>query len=363
MVPGKIYLYFYLVAIIRIILFPFSILYGIINFVRNKLFDWNIFKSSSFEVPIISIGNLSVGGTGKTPHVEYLIRLLKDRFAVATLSRGYKRRSKGFILADRNSSPEILGDEAFQFKSRHPGVEVAVDEKRVHGVAKLIEKVNGLEVVLLDDAFQHRWIRPGLSILLTDFYHLYSSDYMLPTGRLREFRSGARRADIIVVTKTPAVLSPITRQRVMDQLKPEADQSLYFSYIQHGELRGIPGVEFIPDQDYGNHTVLLLAGIANPYPLELNLKNKCARLERIYFPDHHMFTKGDIERVIRTFNRILSKSKIIVTTEKDMVRLLHPELLEMVRYLPICFVPMEVRFHDHDKEIFEKQIINYVTNH
>ena len=363
MLRGKIYLYFYLVTIIRIILFPVSLLYGFITFLRNKLFDWGIMHSVKFPLPVISVGNLSVGGTGKTPFVEYLIRLLKDDYRVATLSRGYKRKSKGFLLADDSSTALDLGDEAFQFKTRYPGIDVAVDEKRVHGVSTLREMKPGPDVILLDDAFQHRWIRPGLSILLTDFYHLFTGDYMLPTGNLREFRSGAERADIMVVTKTPRVLSPITRQRVLDQIKPKAHQSVYFSYIHHGDFTRIQGVEFHPGTDYKDHTVLLLAGIANPYPLELFLKDRCARLEHLYFSDHHQYTKKDIVRITRVFNKIFSKKKIIVTTEKDMVRLIHPDLLELIRYLPICYVPITVDIHDGDREPFKKQISEYVKNH
>ncbi len=360
---GKIYLYFYLVTIFRIILFPVSLLYGFITFTRNKMFDWGILRSVEFPLPIISVGNLSAGGTGKTPFVEYLIRLMKDEQGIATLSRGYKRKSKGFLLADDSSTALDLGDEAFQFKTRYPGVHVAVDENRVHGVSTLLEKKPQPDVILLDDAFQHRWIKPGLSLLLTDFYHLYTSDYMLPTGKLREFRSGAQRADIIVVTKTPRVLSPITRQRVLDQLRPQAHQSVYFSYIHHGGFTRIPGVEFSPGTDYRDHTVLLLAGIANPYPLELFLKDRCTRLEQLYFPDHHQYTKKDVVRITRVFNKIFSKKKIIVTTEKDMVRLIHPDLQETIRYLPICFIPIAVEIHEEDRESFEKQISEYVKNH
>jgi len=360
---GKIYLYFYLVTILRIILFPVSLLYGFVTFIRNKLFDWNVFQPVIFPIKVLAVGNLSVGGTGKTPHIEYLLQLLKDNFRVATLSRGYKRKSKGFILAGESSDAEILGDEAYQYKLRYPGVAVAVDEDRVHGIRKLQENIQDLEVVLLDDAFQHRWVKPGLSILLTDFYHLYPNDYMLPTGNLREYRSGAKRADLIVVTKTPRVLSPITRQRILNELKPDERQPVFFSYIEHGPLHQIPGVEFIPKGDFGDQTALLFAGIANPYPLESYLKKQFARLEHIYFRDHHMYTEKDIMHVIRTFDKIFSKNKVVVTTEKDMVRLLQPELLDMIRHLPFCYVPIQVKFHDNDKDLFDKKISYYVKDH
>ncbi len=350
-------------SLLRIILFPVSILYGLVTFIRNKLFDWKVFPSASFPIRVISVGNLSTGGTGKTPHVEYLVRLLAGDHVVATLSRGYKRSTRGFLLADGASTAESLGDEAFQYKHRYPELAVAVDERRAHGVSMLMERIPDLEVVLLDDAFQHRHIKPGLSILLTDFYHLYSKDHMLPTGNLREFRSGARRADIIVVTKTPHVLSPITRERVRNELRPADHQSLCFSYIRHGPLTRIPGVDFDPAGSYKDHTALLFAGIANPYPLELHLTGEFSKVEVMTFPDHHMFTLKDIERVVRTFDNLFAKNKVLVTTEKDMVRLIQPEVLGLIRHLPVCYVPMEVRFHDEDRESFEHQILSYVKDH
>ena len=361
--PVKSILYFYPVSVLRIILYPVGILYGLATFVRNKLFDWNVLRSVSFPVKVISVGNLSTGGTGKTPHVEYLVQLLLGNFRVATLSRGYKRKSSGFLLADDTSTAESLGDEACQYANRYPDLTVAVDESRVHGVSMLMEKFPELNFVLLDDAYQHRYIKPGLSILLTDFYNLYSQDHLLPAGRLREFRKGSERADIIVVTKSPRVLSPITRQRVMGELKPGNHQSLYFSYIDHGQLTPVPGVDFTPEGPYSGHTALLFAGIANPYPLELYLKKIFSTVKLLTFPDHHMYTLRDVERVIRAFDKLFTKNKILVTTEKDMVRLIQPEILGLIRHLPVCYVPMQVRFHDEDREAFEKQIQSYVEDH
>ena len=347
---------------IRIILFPVSILYGFITYVRNKLFDWKILHSVSFNLPVVSVGNLSVGGTGKTPHVEYIIQLLKKDYKIATLSRGYKRKSKGFILADQNESSESLGDEPFQFKVKFNDIEVAVDTKRVHGVEKLLEQVEDLEMVLLDDAFQHRWISPGLSILLTDFYHLYRNDYLLPTGNLRECRSGAKRADIIIVTKTPEKLSSDLRKKTADLIKPESHQSLYFSSIRHGKFSPIPGVDYSPEKTGNYASILLVAGIANPYPLELYLADRCTSLDKIYFSDHHRFTVKDIERIKHVFEKIPSKNKMIVTTEKDMMRFMHPEIQILIKHLPICYVPIRIAIHEEDQEGFENQIYNYVKN-
>jgi len=350
-------------AFIRIILFPVSVLYGFVTYVRNKLFDWKMLHSVSFQLPIISIGNLNTGGTGKTPHVEYLIRVLKTNYKIAILSRGYKRRSKGFILADQNSSHEKLGDEPYQMKIKFNDIDVAVDKKRVHGVDRLDNQIKGLDVVLLDDAFQHRWIKPGLSVLLTDFYDLYCNDNMLPSGTLREYRSGVKRADIIVVTKSPKVLSPITRKRVTDLITPGNHQSLYFSYIKHGRLSPIPGVDYIPKKTLKFSSILLVAGIANPYPLKIYLTDRCRTLEKIYFPDHHKFTTNDIARIKRTFDRILTRDKVIVTTEKDMIRFMQPNLIAMIKHLPICYLPMEIKIHKEDRKAFEQQMLNYVKNH
>ncbi len=346
--------------LLRLILYPLSLLYGFVTWIRNKCFDKNILKSKSFEIPVVSVGNLTMGGTGKTPHVEYLIRLLSDKYKIATLSRGYKRKTKGFILAEDLSTADEIGDEPFQFKSKFENIQVAVDEKRVNGIEKLKANNPDLEVVLLDDAFQHRYVKPGLSILLTDFHNLYCQDYLFPSGSLREFRTGAGRADIIIVTKCAKVLSPITRQRVNDELKPQIHQQLFFTYIEHGDFKAIPGIKFIPEKKKKYVTILLVAGIANSYPLEFYLKNHCIDLEIIKFPDHHQYNKKDIIGIVEAFDSILSQNKMIVTTEKDIMRLLPPEFIKMLKHYPICYVPIEIKFHKEDKIKFDNQIIQYV---
>ena len=347
-------------VILRILVYPLSILFGLIVWFRNKLYDWNIFNAVSFEIPVISVGNITVGGTGKSPHVEYLIRLLKDNYRVATLSRGYKRKTKGFLLAQENHTVNDLGDEPTQFNLKYRDVLVAVDENRVHGVKELLELPEKSEVILLDDAFQHRRIKPGLSILLTDFYNLYSKDFMLPTGRLREFKSGAKRADVIIVTKAPKVLSPFTRQRVKEELKPASNQKLFFSYIRHGGLTPFPGIDFKPEGRGKYTAALMVAGIANPYPLEAYLKEKINFVETITFPDHHEFSSRDVENIIGRFEQILSRNKILVTTEKDMMRLKQPDLLIKLKSLPLCYVPIEIKLNKADREEFDKLILKYV---
>lgn len=346
--------------LLRLILFPFSLLYGLITYFRNKLFDWHILPSKSFPLPVISVGNLSVGGTGKSPHVEYLIRLLQKDYDIATLSRGYKRKSKGFVLADENSTVNELGDEPLQFYTKFKNIKVAVDEKRKRGISKLILQTPETQVVLLDDAHQHRYVKPGLSILLTDFHRPYSQDYPLPTGNLREFRGGAKRADIIIVTKTSKVLSPITRQRMLEEIKPLPHQKLFFSYIEHGNYTPLSGIDFVPEKKKKYYSILLVAGIANTYPLEFYLKNFCEELEILKFQDHHQYTTKDITHIIETFDNIVTGNKIIVTTEKDAMRLAEMSLIrKLVRY-PICYIPIEIKFHGNDKKDFDKKILDYV---
>ena len=345
--------------ILRTILLPLSFLYGLIALFRNKLFDWGILPSKSFSFPVISVGNLSVGGTGKSPHVEYLIRLLQNDFSIATLSRGYKRKTSGFLLAAENPDVEQLGDEPCQFAHKFPSAKVAVDEKRVNGINMLSAKFPDLDVIILDDAFQHRHVKPGLSILLTDYHKLYSKDYPMPTGTLRELRSGAHRADIIIVTKTSSVLSPITKRNVVESLKTRPFQKVYFSYIKHGKFTALPGLN-ISSSVSRYSLILMVTGIANSYPLEMHLMKYCDRLEKITFNDHHQYTLKDIEKIIDVFDNQLSRNKIIVTTEKDAMRLVRPEFIKLLKNFPVFYVPIEIVIHKEGRKQFNKQILNYV---
>ncbi len=353
---------------LKIILFPISLLYGLIVLFRNKLYDYGILCSKSFDVPIISVGNLSNGGTGKTPQVEYIIRLLKEYFSVAVLSKGYKRKTKGFLLVSDKSTSNDVGDEPRQYKQKFKDIKVAVAENRRKGIKTLLKKYSNLDVILLDDAFQHRVVNPGLSIILTDYYHMFSNDYLFPTGTLRESRSGAKRADIIIVTKTPKVFSPITRRRLISEIKPKPFQRVYLSYIKFGMLTAIKGTNCEPVKEKYN-SIIMLTGIANPYPLKMYLKDMCRHLISIKFSDHHKYSKRDLYRVVKKFNNVISKDKIIVTTEKDVMRIEEPNLLEIIENLPVFYMPIEIEFHKsnkNDKIInlgyteFNKQIINYV---
>lgn len=345
--------------VLLFLLYPFALLYGLIMLVRNKLYDWGLLKSVSFDLPIISVGNLSTGGTGKTPHVEHLVRLLDPEYKLATLSRGYRRSSSGFRLASKDSTPADIGDEPMQFSHKFKKLTVAVDENRVHGVRQLLKKKPDLDAIILDDAFQHRRIKPGLSILLTDFHKLYPEDHPLPVGSLREFRNGARRADIIIVTKTAPILSPITVRRITGLIKPKPHQSLYFSYIKYGNLTPLPcraDLE-LPEKI---SSILLFAGIANMYPMVEHVMQLTNHLDKIRFGDHHKYSERDLKKIREKFESIFTKNKILVTTEKDAMRLCYPKISPAIADLPIFYIPIEVKMHLEYRKEFKEQIKEYV---
>jgi len=348
------------VRLFSFLLYPFALLYGLVTLIRNKLYDWRVLKSTGFDFPVISVGNLSVGGTGKTPHVEYLIKLLMGDYKVATLSRGYKRNTKGYIEAGMGSATSEVGDEAVQKKQKFTEVVVAVDEKRVRGIERLLADHPQTEAIILDDAFQHRSIKPELNILLTDFHKLYPEDYPMPMGSLREFRIGARRADMIVITKTLTTLSPITARRIASLIKPRDHQKLYFSYIKYGQITPIPGLKNLPDLAKAINNILVFAGIANMYPLVDHLKKMANQVEVLRFGDHHKYTGSDLAKIKETFDGMFTKNKIIITTEKDAMRLFFPKIPEILKGLPIFYIPIEIKIHRDYRTEFNDQIINYV---
>lgn len=341
-----------MVKLLRYILFPFSIIYGLIVSFRNFLFDKNILKSSEFDVKTILVGNLSAGGTGKTPHVEYLIRLLKNNHKIATLSRGYGRKKTGYQKADELSTARDIGDEPLQFYSKYRDITVHVDAKRVNGIIKIMSQDQVPEVILMDDAFQHRSIKAGFSILLTDYNSPFYNDFMLPTGNLREFSSGKKRADVIIVTKCPKSLTLEQQEKIENRIKPNSDQKLFFSRIKYGDLRPIWEEEQIELESIED--ILLVTGIANPKPLLRYLDNK--NLTHLKFQDHHDFTKKNIQNIISTFESMTSQNKFIVTTEKDAMRLKSYE--ELKKY-PIYYLSIEIELLDKKNE-FENLIKNYV---
>ncbi len=345
---------------LRILLFPFSLLFGMVISFRHFLFDVGVLSSKKFNLPVIGVGNLSLGGTGKTPHTEYLIRLLSDRYRLAVLSRGYLRSSKGFVLAESGSGFQDIGDEPMQYQHKFgEKVYVAVDRNRCRGVGKLLEMENPPEAILLDDSMQHRYIKPGLTLLLTDYRRLYTDDYLLPAGKLRDLKSSAKRADIIIVTKTERVLSPIVRRIIMEKLKPKAYQEVYFSYLKYGSPVSFPSMK-ITQFDRKYSTIILFTGVANPYPLKDFLRYRCRELITIDFPDHHNYSEKDILLIRKTWNDQFTKKKLVVTTEKDAMRLTKSPYLRLLKDLPMVYVPVEVKFHGQDEKKFNHQILNYV---
>lgn len=348
----------------KFLLLPFSFLYGCVVYFRNILYDTDVlFHTTEFDIPIISVGNITAGGTGKTPHVEYLVKLLKDEFKVATLSRGYGRNTKGYVLAHAGSSSNEIGDEPKQYKQKFPDITVAVCEKRVVGVRTILLDHRSVNTILLDDAFQHRAIKPGLSILLVEYSHLFQPNYLLPAGTLREWTYGSERADIIVVTKTPKIFSAMERRRAKELYQLQPYQTIYFSYIKYEEP--LPIWDSTPIShtmkyyfEKGYH-IIALTGIANPEPMLEYLKTHSKNVISAAFPDHHYFTQKDILYVKGLYDEIKESNKIILTTEKDSMRLIKSGF-PLLQNLPVFYIPIEIAFHNNDNVEFDKQVIKYV---
>jgi tetraacyldisaccharide 4'-kinase len=347
----------------RILLLPFSLLYGGIIFIRNKLYDLKIFKSTSFDVPVISVGNLSAGGAGKTPMAEYLISLLQKKNQPAFLSRGYRRKTTGFILATLNSGFEEIGDEASQVKNKFPAITVAVSENRVNGISQLLADAPQTDVIILDDAFQHRAVKPALSILVTPFHHPFYNDALLPAGRLRENKSGYKRADIIVVTKCPHDLSNTARLEIEKKIKPLASQQLFFSKITYNECYSLlkPENKFSFSENE-KLSVLFISGIADPEPIENYLTKLNVSFKTIQFPDHHIFSENDLNEIGEQFSLIQSDEKIILTTEKDAVRLSSWRSKIEERKWALYILPMKMKFFTDDEIQFHNSIFEFMNH-
>lgn len=340
-------------------LMPLSVLYGMVVSLRNKLFDWGILKEKCFDLPIICVGNIAVGGTGKTPHIEYLIRLLSPRYRVAVLSRGYKRKSKGFQLGSMNSTPELLGDEPFQILAKFPMVVVAVDSDRRNGILQLLSLPDRPDVILLDDAFQHRYVKAGLNILLTDYNRRIDQDFILPAGRLRESKVGIKRADLIVVTKCPERVSETEMRELTGSFQLLDHQQLYFSGLKYGLIENLFSNE--KRELCKTTSVLLVTGIAQPYLLEKYIGESYSLEESIVFPDHYQFSQSDILKIKNKFDDIKNKDKVILVTEKDAVRLRHTPLAKMLLTNNLYFLPLEIVFLQKHTEKFNQTILDYVA--
>jgi tetraacyldisaccharide 4'-kinase len=344
---------------LRLLLFPFSLVYGLVILLRNWFYDTGLFKSQEFAVPIISVGNLEVGGAGKSPMTEYLIRLFKNDYKVATLSRGYGRITKGYLKASETATATTVGDEPAQFKHKFPNVTVAVCEKRVMGIKHL---EHDHDIILMDDAYQHRAVKPGYSILLFDYTGLNHPQLMLPAGNLREPFMGRWRADILVVTKCPLTLSTTDQLKLEEKVKPLNYQQLFFTGITYLPLQTLAGglSSAIIDQQT---TIFLLTGIANPAPLVQHLHNSTTHIIHHNYPDHHRFTLKNISKLAVEFSACNSQKKLIITTEKDAQRLGEQELQRLVNQLPVLVIPIGVIFLNSGQQQFDQSVKNYVREY
>ncbi|HKH63538.1 MAG TPA: tetraacyldisaccharide 4'-kinase [Flavitalea sp.] len=343
---------------IRILLFPFSLLYAVIVWLRNWLFDKKILSSTSFNLPIICVGNLSAGGTGKSPLIEKLISSLKSEYKVAVLSRGYKRKTQGYALAHPNTTALEIGDEPYLFYKKFPDVTVTVGEERIVAIPQLLHDKPETQVILLDDAFQHRSVIAGLNILLTDYSNLYTRDWWLPTGDLRDERRSADRADILVVTKCKPSLSQDEAQEIISELNPGKHQHVFFTSIQYGLPYHIVNNNSITIHD--SLEVLLVSGIADPRPLKKYLLENAETYYEILYSDHHIFTIDDWKDMLKRFNAIQHPDKIILTTEKDAVRLI--KFNHEIKEMPVYVMPISIRLLFNDEGRFHDLISNFITN-
>ena len=339
-------------------LLPVSWLYEFVTTLRNKAFDWGWLPQQHFSVSVITVGNLAVGGTGKTPHTEYLLRLLEQKFRVATLSRGYGRKSKGFRMVEQESTAAESGDEPLQMKHKFPCVAVAVDENRRRGIQQLLSRIPIPEVFILDDALQHRYVQAGLNILLTDYSRLYTRDFVLPAGRLREAPQGAKRSNIIIVTKCPEDLSRQEAAVIRRELHLQPEQHLFFTTFRYRHPYPVFGAE--SDGTLQGSRVLAITGIAHPEPMFKQLEEEGAEVTPLTFPDHHTFSDNDINRINKTFNELWEPPCLAITTEKDAARLRDMAGLSPLLKVHLFALPIEVDFLLGGEPAFKKLIFSYL---
>ena len=341
---------------------PLSWLYGLGVGLRNMMFNIGVLKSRSFDVPVISVGNITVGGTGKTPHVEYLVRLLAGKFGVAVLSRGYKRKTRGFIVAGNDATAATVGDESSQMKHKFPAATVAVDANRCRGISMLTEGETGknIDVIILDDAFQHRYVKPGINILLVDYNRLIIYDTLLPAGRMREPLSEKNRADVVIVTKCPRGLKPMDFRVLSKTMGLYPYQRLYFTTLTYDSLHGVfTGREKPLESIAADTQVLLVAGIASPQRMIDDLRQYSQHIHPLTFGDHHAFTAHDVKRINSAFAG-LEGDRIVVTTEKDAERLCGLEGLDDSLKESLYALPVRIEFMLGQGEMFNENIIGYV---
>lgn len=329
---------------LRLLLLPLSALYALVTGLRNLFFDRGLLKSEAFPVPIMLVGNLSVGGTGKTPHVEYLIRLLKDRYRVATLSRGYGRQSTGCLIAGRGTTAKLIGDEPMQYFSKFPQIIVCVCEDRKRGIGLLLNQSTKPNVIIMDDGFQHRRVNPGMKILLTSFTRPFCDDRVLPAGDLREPADGYKRADMIIVTRTPENITEADKEVFIKKINPTTRQQLFFSFVGYKSPKHFFSDQELSSEELSGRNLLLFTGIADASALVAHLKNLSASVKHLKFPDHHYFTEKELQTIIEKAN-----SSVIITTEKDYHRLMAGPGRELFRDVECYFIPITIRL-DREEE-------------
>ena len=340
---------------------PFAWIYGCVTAIRNRLFDWGILESRKYDIPIISVGNITVGGTGKTPHIEYLIRLLAPQYKVAVLSRGYKRKSKGYVLATEDTPMEMIGDEPWQMAQKFPHVYIAVDADRRNGIERLMNdpETRDVQVILLDDAFQHRYVSPGRNILLTDYHRLITHDMLLPAGRLRESAQGKERANMVIVTKCPKNIPPMQYRIIAEALKLRPYQRLFFTGIRYGRMVNMLTHEMRGITEMRNNNVLLISGIGCPKQMHMDIEERFASVKSINFRDHHYYTQTDIQSIAGELDNI-PEPKIIITTEKDTTRLMTMTNLPEDIMRHIWVLPIGIHFMQGKENTFNDKITGYV---
>ena len=342
-------------SLIYFLLIPLSFIYGSITAIRNLLFDYGIFKSVSHNIPVICIGNLSVGGTGKTPHTQYIINLLKTDYKVAVLSRGYGRKTSTLQYIETTSTATKVGDEPLQLKLNNPNCLVVVEKDRNKGVKQILKDFPETQVILLDDGYQHRWIKAGFNILITPYSYPYYKDSLMPVGNLRESKKGAERASAIVFSKTPKNINPTFKKEMLERLHLFTHQKAYFSHINYCTWKCIStNEEFIPDE---HQSITLVSGIVNPKPLVEQLEKKGHTISQIRFKDHQSYTNYDAQKILGKYNADESTKKLILTTEKDATKL--RELLANFEDANFYYIPIDIAFSE--QEIFDRQILNYVA--
>ena len=334
---------------------------GIGGSLQDFFYRNGLLKEIEFNLPVISVGNLSIGGAGKTPHIEYLIRLLKDYIEVSTLSRGYKRKTKGFQVVQSKHTAESVGDEPLQFKRKYPEILVTVSESRTFGIPEIVKIAPQTQVVLLDDAFQHRSVKPGLNILLTEFNHPFTRDYLLPSGRLREWRTAYRRADIIILSKCPPTVSEGEKKMLIDEIKPLAYQKIYFSYYDYLPPYYLFNSKHVT-QLQADWDVLLICAIAGTDYLVEYLESNVRSVRVLEYEDHHYFTESDVANLKQKFHEIPSSKKLILTTEKDAMRFEEHQAFLMENQLPVFSLPVEVKFHFDEGLQFDQVVKDYLLN-